>query len=101
FVLAVVPMLVMMVPVLLVLGQLSLWYQFRPLHVGEEAVVVLKLGGRPDDPLPAVTLAKTSAAEVVTGPVHVPSRREVVWLLRASEKGSHRLSFLVGEHPVT
>src|SRR4029077_13392403 len=36
-VLAIVPMLVMLVPMCLVLGQLALWYQTRPLRVGEEA----------------------------------------------------------------
>jgi hypothetical protein len=101
FVLAVVPMLVMMLPVLLLLGQLSLWYQFRPLRVGEEAVVVLKLSGGTGDPMPAVTLGKTSAAQVVTGPVRVPSKREIVWVVKASEKGSHVLSFLVGEQSFT
>ena len=50
FVLALVPMLVMIVPVLLLLGQLSLWYQPRPLRVGEEAVVALKLSGEPRRP---------------------------------------------------
>lgn len=95
FVLAVVPMLVMTVPVLLLLGQLSLWYQFRPLRVGEDAVVVLTLNGRGGDPMPAVTLGETAAAGVVTGPVRVPSKREVVWVVQAREKGSHRLSFQV------
>lgn len=101
FVLAVVPMLVMMVPVLLSLGQLSLWYQFRPLHVGEDAVVVLKLNGKAGEPMPAVSLVKTSAVGVVTGPVRVPSKREVVWVVKADEKGSHLLSFLLGEQTVT
>ena len=101
FVLAVVPMLVMMVPVLLLLGQLSLWYQFRPLAVGEEAVVVLKLNGKGGEPLPAVTLAKSPAFEVVTGPVRVPSKREVVWVVKATENGSRAMSFQTGESTVT
>ncbi len=101
FVLAVVPMLVMMVPVLLLLGQLSLWYQFRPLRVGEDAVVVLKLNGKASDPMPALTLGKNSAATVVTGPVRVPSQREVVWVVKAGEAGPHVLSFNVGEQTVT
>ena len=54
FVLAIVPMLVMMVPVLLMLGQLSLWYQHRPLRVGEEAVVALKLNGNSGAPMPPI-----------------------------------------------
>ncbi len=48
-VLALVPMLVMAVPVLLLLGQLSLWYQSRPLRVGEDAVIRLKLNGERSD----------------------------------------------------
>jgi uncharacterized membrane protein (DUF106 family) len=100
FVLAVVPMLVMTVPVLLLLGQLSLWYQYRPLRVGEDAVVVLKLGRNAGEPMPAVALVETTAAEVVTGPVRVPSKREVVWVVKARENGSHRLSFRAGEQTV-
>jgi hypothetical protein len=101
FVLAIVPMLVMMVPVLLLLGQLSLWYQHRPLRVGEDAAVWLKLGGTTRDPMPAVILEPSSAAEVVTGPVRVPSQREVVWRVRALEKGTHTLTFRAGKQTVT
>jgi hypothetical protein len=101
FVLAIVPMLVMMVPVLLILCQLSLWYEHRPLRVGEETVVALKLNGPSSQEMPAVALEATPAAEVLTGPVRVPSQREVVWLVKAKEDGSHRLSFRAGEHTVT
>lgn len=100
FVLAIVPMLVMTVPVLLMLGQLSLWYQYRPLHVGEETVVALKLNGNPGDPMPSVAIEPTSSAEVVTGPVRIPSSREVVWVIKAREEGAHRLSFRAGEQAV-
>jgi hypothetical protein len=100
FVLAIVPMLVMTVPVLLLLGQLSLWYQHRPLRVGEDAVVVMTLSGKPGEVLPAVALENTRAAEVMTGPVRVPSKHEVVWVVRAREKGSHQLVFRTGEHTV-
>src|SRR5262249_58927524 len=101
FVLAIVPMLVMTVPVLLLLGQLSLWYQHRPLRVGEEAVVALKLAGATGDPMPGVAIAATPAAEVITGPVRVPSKREVVWAVRAREPGSPRLSFHTGGQTVS
>src|SRR5438477_131899 len=49
--LSAVPMLVMLVPMCLMLGQLALWYQARPLRVGEEAVVTVQLADRvsPDD----------------------------------------------------
>jgi hypothetical protein len=98
--LALVPILVMTVPAILLLGQLSLWYEARPLRVGEEAVVTLKLSGEAADALPEVSLAPTGAAEVVTGPVRVLSKREACWLVRAREAGQHELVFLVGGQPV-
>jgi uncharacterized membrane protein (DUF106 family) len=101
FVLAIVPMLVMTIPVLLLLGQLSLWYQQRPLRVGEEAIVTLKLNGDDASSMPEVSLEETPAAEVVTGPVRVPSKREVVWLVRARTEGSHLLAFRAGDQSAT
>jgi hypothetical protein len=94
-VLALVPMALMTVPVLLVLGQLSLWYQQRPLRVGEEAVVTLTLGGDAGSPWPAVRLEPTDAAETTVGPVRVLSKRAVCWNLRARAGGYHRLVFAV------
>jgi len=35
----------MAVPVTLLLGQLALWYQARPLRVGEDTVITLELNG--------------------------------------------------------
>jgi hypothetical protein len=94
--LAVVPLLVMAVPVTLVLGQLSLWYQARPLRVGEETVITLKLNGDAESPWPDVSLQPTEAVEVLIGPVRVLSKREVCWSVRARESGYHRLVFQVG-----
>ena len=71
FLLGLVPLLVMLVPVTLLLGQVSLWYQQRPLRLGEEAVVTLKLNGGADDPFPDVSLQGTGPAETALGPVRV------------------------------
>jgi hypothetical protein len=100
FALAVVPMLVMALPVTLVLGQLSLWYQARPLRVGEDAVITLRLGGDERSPWPAVGLDPTDAVEVAAGPVRLRSRREVCWSIKARQPGSHRLGFRVGERTI-
>jgi len=99
FVHGIVPLLVMIVPVMLLLGQMSLWYQQRPLRVGEETVVTLKLNGGPEDPLPDVSL-QSGGAEVLLGPVCVVSKREVCWNIVAREAGHHRLKFQVGAQPV-
>jgi hypothetical protein len=97
FVLALLPTLLMALPVTLVLGQLSLWYQQRPLRVGEEAVVTMTLNGKPDAAFPEVSLRPGDSAEATVGPVRVLSKREVCWNVKARESGYHRLAFQVGD----
>jgi hypothetical protein len=99
-VLALVPMLVMLVPVCLILGQLGLWYQARPLHVGEETVLTLRLGGGDDAHWPEVYVRPDTALQVTVGPVRVQSKREICWNVRARENGYHRLVFQVGGQTV-
>ena len=98
--LAVVPMLVMAVPVTLLLGQLALWYQARPLRIGEDAVIALKLNGDAATVWPSVILQPTNAVEVEVGPVRVQSQRTICWNVKARESGSHQLVFQVGDQPV-
>jgi len=91
--LALVPMLVMALPVMLLLGQLALWYQTRPLRVGEDAVLTLALGGDAKAPWPDVRLRPSDAVQVEVGPVRVRSKREVCWRLKGQSAGLHRLAF--------
>jgi hypothetical protein len=93
-------MLVMAVPVLLLLGQLALWYQSRPLHIGEDAVVSLKLNGDSQSSWPAVQLSPTKVVEIATGPVRISSQRELCWKITARENGYHHLVFQVDGKPV-
>ncbi|HSQ55437.1 MAG TPA: hypothetical protein VLM40_06800 [Gemmata sp.] len=90
---AIVPLLVMMVPVTLFVAQLALWYQARPLHVGEEAVVTVKLNGEAGSPMPAVSLEPTPGIEDASGPVRAMSTREVCWNIVARKPGYHTLRF--------
>jgi hypothetical protein len=99
-VLSLVPMAVMGVPVTLLLGQLSLWYQQRPLRVGEEAVVTVTLNDDGDTPFPEVRLRPTDAVRTTSGPARVFSKREVCWNIEARQIGYHRLTFQVGSKEV-
>jgi hypothetical protein len=103
-VLALVPMLVMAIPVTLVLGQLSLWYQQRPLPIEKEiekgAVVTMALNGDKDAPIPEVHLKPSDAFEIVAGPAHVTEKREIWWRIRARETGIHQLEFHVGDQVI-
>jgi hypothetical protein len=97
---AIVPMLVMIMPVSLMLGQMGLWYQARPLQPGEETTVIMKLNGTPAEELPLVNIEPMPAADVTTGPVRVPSKREIYWRIKARENGNHRMVFQVGDQEI-
>jgi uncharacterized membrane protein (DUF106 family) len=58
------PMLVMLVPMCLVLGQLALWFQARPLLIGEDAVVTVHLSDSDKQSIMDVQLVPDSAAEI-------------------------------------
>jgi hypothetical protein len=94
-VLAIVPMLVMTVPVLLLLGQLSLWYQARPLPVGQEAVVTVKLNDNSGTSWPRVTMQPREGLKATVGPVRVLSERELCWNVKAEQNGYQHLVFQV------
>jgi hypothetical protein len=93
-VLAIVPLLVMALPACLLLGQLALWYQARPLPVGEETVITMKLNDAQSS-WPVVRLKQSDAVEVLIGPVRVLSKRELCWSAKARQPGYHRLVFEV------
>jgi hypothetical protein len=95
--LSLIPTAVMLVPVCLALGQLALWYQARPLRVGEEAVITVKTAGARGDALPQVNLATGPEFEVTVGPVHVPIKNLICWSVQARQPGSHRLAFDIGK----
>lgn len=96
FVLALVPMAIMTLPVMLVLGQLSLWYQHRPLRVGEDAVLSIKVDPAQVSDTTVVSLDPTNAVEVVAGPARVASKGEWAWNLKAKSPGEHRLRIKIG-----
>ena len=94
---AIRPLLVMIVPVSLIIAQMALWYQARPLRPTESALVIMKLNGDSDTPLPKVSLESMPAAEVTIGPVHVVSKREIYWEITAREDGNQPLVFKVDQ----
>lgn len=91
--LSVVPMLVMVVPMVLLLSQLAVWYQARPLHVGEEAVITMHLAACSNHSIPDVQLNPCAAIEPTVGPVRVAKKEMICWNVRAAEAGHHQLQF--------
>ena len=91
--LSLVPMLVMLVPMCLALGQLALWYQARPLAVGEEAVVTVRVADGAEAMLDRIALLPSDAATVAVGPVRVPAKKMACWNIKTQQPGMHELAF--------
>ncbi len=91
--LSLLPISVMAIPVTLLLGQLSLWWEARPVRIGEDVVVTLSLSGTARSEWPKVELASTPGLDVTSGPFRIRSRREVCWELQGRTAGGHHLVF--------
>jgi len=94
------PMGVMIVPLSLLLAQMNLWYQYRPLLPGETAVVTVKLNDTLSGDWPTITMDASPAAEVSVGPVRVFSKREICWEIKALEEGKHRILVQAGQEQI-
>jgi len=93
---SIVPMLVMIVPVSLILAQMGMWYQFRPVTQADDSVVVKVTLNQEIEEWPEVTLRSRPAAIITSGPVRVGSRKEIYWNLKPVENGYFPLVFEVG-----
>ncbi|EAQ78559.1 hypothetical protein [Blastopirellula marina] len=98
--LSLAPMLVMLIPTCLLLGQLALWYQAKPLAVGEEAIVTLHTAHDPDS-VANVQIAAAPFFEVAKGPVRAPADDFVSWQLRGLQPGTHEITFELADQQFT
>ncbi|MBE9566652.1 MAG: hypothetical protein IMF16_07875 [Proteobacteria bacterium] len=92
---ALVPLLFMIVPVGLLLVQTDLRYGYRPLQVGESAIVAAQIrseGGA----LEGVSISAPPGLEVETAALRMPDVGEVNWRVRAVSPGTHELRIRVG-----
>lgn len=86
------PMLVMIVPILLILIQLNLWFGYQSLKPGQTALLKVKLKEGLNPLETNISLEPSSGVNVETSPLHIEEEREIDWRLRAKEKGVHTLN---------
>jgi uncharacterized membrane protein (DUF106 family) len=92
---ALVPMVVLLVPVVLIMTQLNLRFAARPLEPGEPTLI--KAYVRDSAVLEGeVSLDVPDGVTVETSGVRIPSTREVAWRVHVDASGEHRLSVRVG-----
>jgi hypothetical protein len=92
---AIKPLAVMIIPVALLILQLGLWYQVRPLMPGERALVKMELNGAAGSELPEVSIASMPQAEIIIDKTTVASKRHLYWEIEAKEFSSASIVFQV------
>jgi hypothetical protein len=97
---AIIPLLVMSLPICLLLAQLGLWYQFRPLRSGEQALVTATLNSPVNAPWPEIDLKLPPGTALLAGPCRVnKDRQEIWWTLQAGDPGHKRLAVMIDDEP--
>lgn len=97
---SIVPMMVMIIPVSLLLAQMGLWYQARPLLPGEKTTVSMVLNDNHSSSISTVNIESIPGAEVLIGPVRILSKNEINWQIQAVEPGRYDIVFKVDEQQV-
>jgi len=91
------PLAVMIVPVLLLLVQLNFWYGYRPVAVGEEVLVNVKVARSVNLFEEEATLSADAGVDVQTAAVRMPLDGEIAWRVSGVEPGAHTLTVQVGD----
>lgn len=78
------PLLVSLIPMILILVQVSCWFSARPLRQGETTILTARLQDRWPVMEQTLTLTPSSSIVVDSEPVRVPSQNEVSWRLRVT-----------------
>ena len=94
------PMLVMIVPVLLILIQLNLWFGARSLKPGESALLKVKLSGDRFPSEVTVNLEPPPQIVIETPPLRIEDEAEIDWRIKAKENGLGRLTLVVGSETI-
>jgi uncharacterized membrane protein (DUF106 family) len=94
------PMLVMIVPVLLILIQLNLWFGARSLKLGESALLKVKLIGDRFPSEVTVNLEPPPQIVIETPPLRIEDEAEIDWRVKATENGLGRLTLAIGSETI-
>ncbi len=94
---AVIPLMVMILPVAVLLIHLESWFGGRPLGVDEKTRVAVRYQASSLRSQPDVALLPSGdhAYECETPPLHIPALNEVNWRIRVLREGVHALRFKV------
>jgi uncharacterized membrane protein (DUF106 family) len=95
------PLLVMIIPLVLILIQLNVWFGYEALTPGQETILKIKLAEGYDPLETKLALEPSSGFKIQTPPLRIEEEREIDWRLQAREKGVHDLTFIVNGQRLT
>jgi uncharacterized membrane protein (DUF106 family) len=94
------PLMVMIIPLILILIQLNLWFGHQSLTPGQEVILKVEV----DEDLSLLDteflIESSSGLVIETPPLRIEEKREVNWKLFAKETGIHELSMTVNGHRI-
>ncbi len=95
------PLSVTIVPVILILIQLSYRYSFRPIREGEQVLVKVSVvdESQLSEPM-GISLIVGEGYAVETPGVRIPSEREISWRIVGRNPGRYQMKLRVGDHSV-
>jgi uncharacterized membrane protein (DUF106 family) len=90
------PLLVMIIPVVLILAQLNLWFGAQPLTAGRATILKVKL--KPDVDVLGTEFALESPPEIAveTPPLRLEEPKEVDWRIKPASAGRFELGIRAG-----
>jgi uncharacterized membrane protein (DUF106 family) len=91
------PLLVMIIPLILILAQLNLWFGSQPLSVGRPAILKVRL--EPDVNVLGTEFSLDSPPEITieTPPLRIEESREVDWRFQPTAAGTFNLTVRAGD----
>ncbi len=94
------PLLVMLVPMILICSQMAAWHEWRPLAVGERALLKVTMSPTAADAALSVT-PQLPPGVTLSHRVRSPKTKDVCWYVQATEPGRHTISFPMGQEMVS
>ncbi|MEX0677022.1 MAG: hypothetical protein WD063_08105 [Pirellulales bacterium] len=94
------PMLVMLVPFVLLLSQLALRYEYRPLACGQSTIVKLELAEKDWPQFRSTSLEPSSKFVVESPPLHDPEEHAIYWRVSPKSADATTLVWRIGDESV-
>ncbi|MBN1271786.1 MAG: hypothetical protein JXB26_05890 [Candidatus Aminicenantes bacterium] len=95
------PLLIMIVPLVLILIQLNLWFGHHSLEPGAQTILKVHLRQKIDPFAADLKILPSPVFEVETHPLRISENNEIDWRIRADKEGHHNLNLMVDGRPIS